>query len=190
MSEETHQGERTGHGIPGGCRISDMEDTQRMGITGTGLTPTTVANSILRRAFRDHVPVTPMKLQKLLFFTTCLYQRQTRRRLLTESFQPWRYGPVCRSVYDEFRAFGARPITRYAQDALDNVSAVDESTSPQLHRALDRVWAAMGGMSAVALSRITHWEGSAWSRAVNDHKNFISNTAMADDHTFDSILGI
>lgn len=81
---------------------------------GAGLTPTTVANSILRRAFSTGENVTPMKLQKLLFFVTCLYQRYTGRRLLTESFQPWQYGPVCRSVYDEFKGFGGNrlPVTR------------------------------------------------------------------------------
>lgn len=62
-------------------------------MVGAGLTPTTVANSILRRAFGTDEHVTPMKLQKLLFFVTCLYQRYTGRRLLTESFQPWQYGP-------------------------------------------------------------------------------------------------
>lgn len=37
---------------------------------------------------RKDIDVTPMKLQKLMFFVTFLYQRATRRRLLTESFQP------------------------------------------------------------------------------------------------------
>ena len=63
-------------------------------LPGTGMNPELVANSILVRAFRDNIPVSPMKLQKLLFFVTCLYQRNTSVRLLTESFQPWKYGPV------------------------------------------------------------------------------------------------
>lgn len=66
--------------------MGDIQDEPKM--IGAGLTPTTVANSILRRAFGTGEYVTPMKLQKLLFFVTCLYQRYTGRRLLTESFQP------------------------------------------------------------------------------------------------------
>ncbi|KFI97858.1 Panacea domain-containing protein [Bifidobacterium stellenboschense] len=159
-------------------------------IVGTGITPTTVANSILRRAFRDDVQVTPMKLQKLLFYVTCLYQRNTGKRLLTESFQPWRYGPVCRSVYDEFKGFGGKPITRYAQDALGNATAVDESSSEPFRKALNLVWLTLGGRSAVELSRMTHRNGSAWSQAIAAEKPFISNTAMAEDHTFDEELGI
>lgn len=78
-------------------------------LPGTGMNPELVANSILIRAFRDKIPVSPMKLQKLLFFVTCLYQRNTSVRLLTESFQPWKYGPVVRSVYDEFKGSAAVP---------------------------------------------------------------------------------
>ena len=159
-------------------------------LEGTGISPELVANSILRRAFRDGADVTPMKLQKLLFFVTCLYQRNTGRRLLTESFQPWRYGPVCRSVYDEFRGFGGKPVTRYAQDAMGRVYAVDEDGSPALHRVLNLVWETMKGYSAVALSRVTHRDGGAWRKAVDAGTPFISNTAMADDHTFDDILGL
>ncbi|MDU2629004.1 MAG: DUF4065 domain-containing protein [Escherichia coli] len=165
-----------------------IQDEPKM--VGAGLTPTTVANSILRRAFGTDEHVTPMKLQKLLFFVTCLYQRYTGRRLLTESFQPWQYGPVCRSVYDEFKGFGGKPINRYAQDALGKVTAVDESSSPSLRKALNLVWENMGDLSAVKLSRVTHRPNSAWSQAVAGHKTFISNRAMANDHTFDNLLGM
>lgn len=168
--------------------MGDIQDEPKM--IGAGLTPTTVANSILRRAFGTGEYVTPMKLQKLLFFVTCLYQRYTGRRLLTESFQPWQYGPVCRSVYDEFKGFGGKPITRYAQDALGKVTAVDESSSPSLRKALNLVWENMGDLSAVKLSRVTHRNNSAWAQAVAERKTFISNRAMANDHTFDNLLGM
>lgn len=159
-------------------------------LTGTGISPELVANSILHRAFAEKIPVTPMKLQKLLFFVTCLYQRATDSRLLTESFQPWKYGPVCRSVYDEFRGFGGKPITRYAQDAMGHVYIADEDATPALRKALNLVWENMKNHSAVALSRQTHATGGAWSQALENGDQFISNTAMANDHTFDGLLGM
>lgn len=165
--------------------------TRNDGLRGYGLNATYVANNILQRAFRDDVPVTPMKLQKLLFFVTCLYQRNTGRRLLTESFQPWKYGPVCRAVYDEFRAFGGKPITRYAQDAVGAAYRIDEDSSPALRRVLNLVWENMKGLSAVELSRVTHRRGSAWSQAVDGGLDrYVSNSAMAGDHTFDDLLGM
>lgn len=159
-------------------------------LIGTGISPELVANSILRRAFAEKIDVSPMKLQKLLFFVTCLYQRLTRRRLLTESFQPWRYGPVCRSIYDEFRGFGGSPITRYAQDAMGRVYVADEESSPTLRKALNLIWENMKEHSAVSLSRQTHAVGGAWAQALENGDQFISNTSMADDHTFDALLGM
>lgn len=159
-------------------------------LRGTGISPELVANSILHRAFTEHIDITPMKLQKLLFFTTCLYQRDTGCRLLTESFQPWRYGPVCQSVYDEFRGFGGNPITRYAQDAIGRVYVADEDSSPALRHALDLIWNGMKHLSAVTLSRQTHAQNGAWAQAIADGSRFISGTVMAHDHTFDDLLGL
>lgn len=66
-----------------------MSEAKRSSLPGTGIDPELIANSILRRAFKEKIAVSPMKLQKLMFFITCLYQRNTGHRLLTESFQPW-----------------------------------------------------------------------------------------------------
>lgn len=100
-----------------------MSEAKRSSLPGTGIDPELIANSILRRAFKEKIAVSPMKLQKLMFFITCLYQRNTGHRLLTESFQPWQYGPVCGAVYGEFKSFGGNPITEYAKDAMGNAYA-------------------------------------------------------------------
>lgn len=157
-------------------------------LDGVGVNPTYVANSILRRAFNDGIPITLMKLQKLLFFVTCLYQRATHRHLLTESFQPWKYGPVCAAVYDEFKVFGGQPITRYATDAKGYATGIDEQHSPALANALDTVWRSMKYCGAVELSRLTHVENSSWSKAIQKREPFIDNAEMANDHTFDHLL--
>lgn len=165
-----------------------MSEANRDSLPGTGVDPKLIANSILRRAFAEKIAVSPMKLQKLMFFITCLYQRNTGHRLLTESFQPWRYGPVCGAVYGEFKSFGGNPITAYAKNAIGNAYAADERSSPELEQALDTVWSHLGCLSAVMLSRITVLPGSAWSKAVERKNCFISNADMAEDHTFDAYL--
>lgn len=167
-----------------------MSEANRDSLPGTGVDPKLVANSILRRAFKEKIAVSPMKLQKLMFFITCLYQRNTGRRLLTESFQPWRYGPVCRAVYGEFKSFGGNPITAYAKDAIGNAYAADERSSPELKQALDTVWSHLGCLPAVMLFRITVLPRSAWSKAVERKNCFISNADMAEDHTFDAYLKV
>lgn len=167
-----------------------MSESKRSSLPGTGTDAKLIANSILRRAFKENITITPMKLQKLMFFVTCLYQRNTGHRLLTESFQPWQYGPVCGAMHWEFKPFKGNPITEYAKDAMGNAYAADESTSPELKKAIDTVWRHMKYLPAVTLSRIACLPGSAWSKAVEHKRRFVSNSDMAEDHTFDAYLKV
>lgn len=162
-----------------------MEELQ-----GIGANATWVANNILQRAFRDKVDVSPMKLQKLLYFVTCLYQRKTRKRLLSEPFQQWKYGPVCRSVYDEFHVFRGNPIRKYGKDSAGNMYCIDEDNNKELRKVLDFVWGMMRNMSAVALSRITHRKDSAWSKAYEKKELYIDENDMTHDCTFDDVMGL
>ncbi|MBR6647500.1 MAG: DUF4065 domain-containing protein, partial [Clostridia bacterium] len=70
------------------------------------ITPVIVANNFIARALNENVPLTPMKLQKLIYFLYKEYLKTTGERLFTESFEVWQYGPVIASVYDEFKGFG------------------------------------------------------------------------------------
>lgn len=48
---------------------------------------TMIANNVLERSFRDGVYVTPMALQKILYFAASEYEKRTGNRLLAEPFQ-------------------------------------------------------------------------------------------------------
>lgn len=60
--------------------------------------PTMIANNILSRSFSDKVDITPMKLQRILYFTAAEYQKATHKPLLEEPFSTWTYGPVAYSI--------------------------------------------------------------------------------------------
>jgi len=68
-----------------------------------------VCNNILTRAFQENIPVSPMKLQKLMYFVSCEYVKATGKDLLSENFGVWQYGPVLPSLYDEFKSFTISP---------------------------------------------------------------------------------
>lgn len=151
------------------------------------MSPTIVCNNILVRSFSDGgAPVTPMKLQKLLYFVACEYQKRTHTPLFSELFEVWKYGPVLRSVYDEFKSFGKDSITSYAKDAQGLSYIIDESTTPHLAAALNRIWTRFSGMDAIALSNITHQEGSGWSAAYDRHEMTITPQQMEEDCTYAS----
>ncbi len=55
-----------------------------------------------------------MKLNKILYFVQGWGYVLLDRKLIRNHFVAWEYGPVIRSVYDTFKAFEYRPITKPA----------------------------------------------------------------------------
>ncbi|PPG61631.1 Panacea domain-containing protein [Rathayibacter sp. AY1C5] len=153
-----------------------------------GYSPVNVSNNLLRRAFEEDVAVSPMKLQKLLFFTASEYAKRTHTPLIDGTFQTWKYGPVERSVYEEFRSFGGNRIRSYGKDAAGNAWVVDEQTDPQLRAAIDVIWGASKYKNAVDLSRITHLQGSAWDVAYT--RGWISDDELEADQSYRVALGL
>ena len=144
---------------------------------------TNLCNNILLRGKRDHVAITPMKLQKLMYYVCRDYVHQTGDMPIGEKFEVWKYGPVLPSVYAEFKPFGAYPITAFARDATGRPKTVSESKNPILAQVLDITWAKYKRLSAVELSAMTHKEGSGWYRAYMDDRDRISLEDMANDRT-------
>lgn len=148
-----------------------------------------VSNNLLKRAFDENVSVSPMALQKLLYFVASEYAKKTGgRQLLEENFQPWRYGPVVRSVYDEFKPFGAGSIRAFGKDAQEKAYMAAERKDPKLAEAINAVWDAAKHRSAVSLSRITHNDGSAWSKGYT--RGWMKHEDIAADYTYRADLGL
>lgn len=133
-------------------------------------------NTILCKAFSEHIPVSPMKLQKLLYFSYRQYLRNTNGLpLFSEQFEAWPYGPVLRSVYDEFKSFHGDPITMFAKNANGSVSVISCQNAPEACRAIDSTWELYKNKSGIELSQITHLPGSAWHKAMASRDIFLKN---------------
>ena len=152
------------------------------------MSATVVCNNILRRSFEEKISVSPMKLQKLLYFVSCEYAKSSDSSLLSEDFEVWQYGPVIPTVYEEFKSFKALPIDKYAKDANGTAFAIDESRAPNLKNAIDRVWNVFKCFDGVTLSKITHEDGSGWSDAFINRHPKISFDAMKADDTYGKYL--
>lgn len=141
-----------------------------------------LCNTILKKSFDENIPVSPMKLQKLIYFIYRDYLQKTGAPLFTEEFQTWQYGPVLRSVYDEFKTFKAKPITRFAKTANDEVYVINESVDPALGASINSVWNRYKYQDGIALSRITHREGSAWRIAFESGKGTLQDDDIRRDY--------
>lgn len=84
-----------------------------------------VANTFLYSAFQENVEVSPMKLQKLMYFFFREYARTSGVKLFSEQFETWTYGSVLPSIYYEFQGYGKRKIEKFAKDAQGQVKILD-----------------------------------------------------------------
>jgi len=134
-----------------------------------------IANFFLELAEADNAPLTPMKLQKLVYYAHGWHLGLTGKPLLNEAIQAWNFGPVIKSLYKEFAAFGSEPITRKAREiegppGMDLLDAINfhepslddyESDDKEFVKGLlKRVWRVYSGFTEVQLSNMAHATGT------------------------------
>jgi len=126
--------------------------------------PKSVANYFLDLAKARGEQLTPMKLQKLVYYAVGWYAGHTDTQLIDEAIEAWQYGPVIPSLYHEFKRFGSGPITCKAIDFVNGFEQRDSPhpEDPDLRRFLDNVWASYGQFTGIRLSEMTHASGAPW----------------------------
>jgi uncharacterized phage-associated protein len=144
--------------------------------------PVFLSNNFLQRSFEDETLVTPMKLQKMMYFLYRDYLKQTNEPLFAERFMTWKYGPVLESVYQEYKGYGGRSIDRYG-GKNGEIYKVDESGDKPLSNLLSVLWEKCRYIDAIRLSEITHGEGAAWREAYNSRKSFLRDEDILKDET-------
>lgn len=105
--------------------------------------------------FESLEEVTPLMLQKLLYFIQGISYARNGRPMFSENCQAWVHGPVYPEVYDMFRDFKYNPIedARFAIfDGTEDKLTADE------RRVIDLVVNTFGEYSGKMLERITHTE--------------------------------
>lgn len=146
------------------------------------ITALNVGNSILKRALAENIDITPMKLQKMVYFVYRDYLKTTNKSLFEERFETWKYGPVLPSIYNEFKGFGSNSIKRFATERDGKtVLIVNEQASPIFKRVLDNVWDICKAYDGIYLSSITHKEGSAWRKAVEKRSQYLLDEDIIEE---------
>lgn len=133
-----------------------------------------IANFFLKRAGEEKIPITPMKLQKLIFLAHAWHLALDKegRPLINEPVEAWKYGPVIRSIYREFRRFGDQGIDCFAQEFDPKTFSlypptIDQEDAPDVDRdfvlaLLERVWEVYKGYTPIELANMTHLPEEPW----------------------------
>lgn len=99
--------------------------------------------------------LTPLKLQKLMFYADAWHLALYGKEITDERFQAWVHGPVALSQYHRFKDYRWKPITGEI-----NRPAI----SKELAAHLDEIIDVFGSETAVALEMMTHQE-KPWREA-------------------------
>lgn len=129
-----------------------------------------VANYFVGKAQAEGVPITPMKLLKLVYIAHGWSLALRNSPLIGEEIQAWKYGPVVESVYQDFKHYGRSNIAR--QKAVFDASGeyvIPTISESDLAIFLDNVWKAYKHLDGFQLSAITHQKDTPWYKTWVDN---------------------
>jgi len=155
--------------------------------------PSHIANFFLKKAKEDNKQITQMKLQKLVYIGYGWILAVLDQELFDEDVCAWQHGPVIRSLYNEFKHFGNRPIDTLAVEYdLDRESMYypeieDKESDEPIKVVLEKVWDIYKDISAWTLRNKTHENGTPWSKVYTGGTNDILNKADIKTHFEDKI---
>ena len=144
--------------------------------------PLFLSNNFIMKALQEEISLSPMKLQKLIYFTYRDYLQATGESLFSEPISAWKFGPVVESVYNHFKPFGASSIDKFYKDSAGEVSVLSERAEP-FGGVIRAVWERYRHMTGIALSGITHKEGSAWYMAWTGGSAHLRDEDIKNDPT-------
>ena len=94
---------------------------------------------------------TPMKLQKLCYYSQALSLGSKGEELFEDEFEAWQHGPVNRDLYQQCKGYQWRSID---SEIGDNFSNLSEQEQKHIEKVVD----AFGRFDGAALSTMTHRE--------------------------------
>lgn len=158
-------------------RLTDTAYKKAMGAAESIESLFSVSDKMLRviaYVFEKLEEVTPLMLQKLLYFVQGIYLALFDRPIFTEDCRAWVHGPVYPEVYDLFRDFKYNPIDD-ARFAL--LEGTKDALTENEKKVIDLVVNTFGLYGGKVLEKITHNE-KPWREARKGYDDSIPSSAL------------
>ena len=126
-----------------------------------------ISNWFIHKALAANVEITPMKLQKLLYLAHGWYLGIKGKPLITSHFHAWKYGPVHRDLYYDYRELGDSPILKVGNDTGFREESVKDC--------LNFIWERYSSLTAIELSNIASKEHSPWDCTMKSYVRTLTN---------------
>ena len=140
-----------------------------------------VANWYLDTGDTQNSLITPMKLNKLVYFAHGWYLGYTNEPLIEDTIEAWDYGPVIPELYHEFKHWGSSPIKDRARSWKGIKRIIPRIKNSEIDPFFRKIWQVYKNYSAIGLSRLTHCEGTPWWTTYHEKREeVISNSLIRD----------
>jgi uncharacterized phage-associated protein len=119
-------------------------------------------------------PITIMTLLKVLYFAHAWHLAKFDRPLIAQPFSAWKYGPVCRVVYDQFKDYGSRYIDKKCVSFDVNTNDFSETTlnfDQVTELFLENIFDYYSQFHPFRLSDLTHETGGPWDMVWKEAEN-------------------
>jgi uncharacterized phage-associated protein len=133
-----------------------------------------VANEIIRQASELGIKdLTPMKLQKLIYYCHSWHLALFGDPLLSDEVQAWTYGPVIPDIYHEYKNYGNQPVLTHAKElSIDGGQLMlREPFIPRddvkVINLIQEVLGSYGELTPIQISNLTHQESEPWKVIAN-----------------------
>ncbi len=140
-----------------------------------------VVNCFLQKDFEDDAAsITPMKMQKLIYYLHGWHLAITGEPLIAENFQAWQYGPVEEGLYHLLKGYGGNPITEYIKEWGSDwyKSYIVSTQDTNFYNIFNMVYHKYMPFSALQLSTMTHRTGTPWDEARKRGTPIIENSII------------
>lgn len=127
--------------------------------------------------FLNKEPMVQRKLQKLCYYSQAWNLAFTGEKLFDNDFEAWAHGPVCRTLWNEFKDYGFNDIeSNYYADVAKSIK------DKKVKHLLDEIWRVYGCHSAFELESSTHAE-RPWLEARGDLSELAPSTDILNNDT-------
>jgi len=130
-----------------------------------------IAAAFVQKGIDENIPITQMKLQKMVYFAQGYNLAKRNEKLFKEEIQAWKFGPVVPIIYNDYKLYGNLPITDFdkARNAYSWLGFDSDQLGEDAKEAIDYTWKATKHLSAAQLSDWTHKTGSPWQQVYNSN---------------------
>ncbi len=135
-----------------------------------------IANFFLEKGREENIPISPMKLIKLVYLAYGWMLAATGKRLFPDRIEAWQHGPVIPALYHEFKDWGRRFIDCYSRTVDLETGEIfvpkmsKDSADEYTVKLLEIVWNAYKNFEPWLLREISHEKGAPWDKVYDPRR--------------------